>query len=335
MTDHANPSGGPLGAPLAGSRRLLWFSWLLGGATLTGVVGIALHLSDAEDLAHLLREVQPGWFALALLLQALTYPAQGQIYRQVVHAAGETLSLGNACRLGLVKLFVDQALPTYGLSGALAVTVAFGRLAVPRPVVMACLAIGVSSYLLAYVLALGSALGIVIVQGHATVLLIVAGGLFALASVVVALATALLAGRHMPRLASGLWICRSLAPLQQADARLTRNPRLLARVVLLDLAILLFDGTTLWLLVRAMGEAAPWSGVFAGYMLASVLRSIGVTPGGLGVFEGAAVTTLHWAGVPLPVALSATLLFRGLSFRAPMLPGLLVARTVLCVKPPG
>lgn len=57
MTDHTNPSGGPLGAPLAGSRRLLWFSWLLGGATLAGVVGIALHLSDAEDLAHLLREV--------------------------------------------------------------------------------------------------------------------------------------------------------------------------------------------------------------------------------------------------------------------------------------
>lgn len=64
-------------------------------------------------------------------------------------------------------------------------------------------------------------------------------------------------------------------------------------------------------------------------------RSICVTPGGLGVFEGAAVTTLHWAGVPLPMALSATLLFRGLSFWAPMLPGLLVARTVLCVKPPG
>lgn len=67
----------------------------------------------------------------------------------------------------------------------------------------------------------------------------------------------------------------------------------------------------------------------------TALRSICVTPGGLGVFEGAAVTTLHWAGVPLPVALSATLLFRGLSFWAPMLPGLLVARTVLRAEPPG
>ncbi|MBV2132220.1 flippase-like domain-containing protein [Pseudomonas sp. MAP12] len=309
--------------------RLLWLSWLLGAAALAAVVAVALHLSEARDLKRLLQEAQPAWFALALLLQALTYLAQGQIYRQVVHAGGAILTLRSACRLGLVKLFVDQALPTYGLSGALAVTAAFERLAVPRPVVISCLVIGVSSYLLAYVFAIGVALGIVIVEGHATALLIVTATLFALGSLAVALGIALLAGRRLPRLAERSWIGRGLAMLRQVDPGLTRNPRLLARVVLLDLSIILLDGTTLWVLVRAMGEGAPWSGVFAGYMLASVLRSIGVTPGGLGVFEGAAVTTLHWAGVSLPVALSATLLFRGLSFWAPMLPGILVARRAL------
>lgn len=320
-------------APAVRSPRLLWLSWLLGAAALAAVVAVALHLSEAGDLARLLQEVQPAWFVLALLLQALTYLAQGQIYRLVVHAGGAALTLGSACRLGLVKLFIDQALPTYGLSGALAVTAAFERLAIPHPVVIACLVIGVSSYLLAYVLALGAALGIVIVEGHATALLIVSGTLFALGSLAVALGVALLAGRRLPQLACGWidrsWIRRAVATLEQADPGLTRSPRLLARVVLLDLSIILLDGTTLWVLVRAMGEGAPWSGVFAGFMLASLLRSIGVTPGGLGIFEGAAVTTLHWAGVSLPVALSATLLFRGLSFWAPMLPGILVARSAL------
>src|SRR5690606_35962576 len=61
-------------------------------------------------------------------------------------------------------------------------------------------------------------------------------------------------------------------------------------------------------------------------MLASVLRSIGVIPGGLGLCEAALITTLSWAGISVPVALSATLLFRGLSFWLPMLPGLLLAR---------
>jgi uncharacterized membrane protein YbhN (UPF0104 family) len=46
----------------------------------------------------------------------------------------------------------------------------------------------------------------------------------------------------------------------------------------------------------------------------------------LGVFEAASVVTLKLAGVPVPVALGATLLFRGLSFWIPMLPGLFFSR---------
>ena len=348
---HSRPAGGPLhpddssAPPVVGawqpvpSRRLLWSSWLLGAAALAGVVAVALHLSEAEAFARLLRRVEAGWFALALFLQALTYLAQGQIYRLVARAGRASLSLARACRLGLVKLFVDQALPTYGLSGALAVSAAFARQGIPQPVVVACLVISLSSYLLAYVLALGGALGILLADGHASGLLLAACALFALASLVLALGTALLAGSAMPRRLRGLfvfaWMKRGLLILEQADVGLTRNPRLLALTTGLDLSIILLDATTLWALVRSMGEPAPWSGVFAGFMLASVLRSIGVTPGGLGFFEAAAVTTLHWAGVPLPAALSATLLFRGLSFWLPMLPGLWVSRAELRGPPAG
>ena len=319
------------------SPWLLWGSWLLGAAALAGVVVVALHLSEAEAFGQLLQQVEPSWFALALLLQGLTYLAQGQIYRLVAHAGQAELPLLHACRLGLVKLFVDQALPTFGVSGTLAVTAAFERRGIPRPVVIACLAISLSSYLLAYVLALGTALGILVVEGHATGLLVAACILFVLASLAVALGTILLVGRALPRRLHGLfdwrWLKRGLFILGQADVVLIRNPRLLAATTGLDLGIILLDATTLWGLVHAMGAVAPWSGVFAGFMLASVLRTIGVTPGGLGVFEAAAVTSLHWAGVSLPVALSATLLFRGLSFWIPMLPGMLVSRAVLGAAP--
>ncbi|CAM5345075.1 Magnesium-transporting ATPase, P-type 1 OS=Stutzerimonas stutzeri OX=316 GN=mgtA PE=3 SV=1 [Stutzerimonas stutzeri] len=64
-------------------------------------------------------------------------------------------------------------------------------------------------------------------------------------------------------------------------------------------------------------------------MLASVLRSVGIVPGGLGAFEAAAVATLSWVGVPLAAGLSATLLFRVLSFWLPMLPGLWLTRHAL------
>jgi Mg2+-importing ATPase len=48
----------------------------------------------------------------------------------------------------------------------------------------------------------------------------------------------------------------------------------------------------------------------------------------LGIFEAASVVTLKLAGVSVPVALAATLLFLGLSFWLPMVPGLLFSREV-------
>jgi Mg2+-importing ATPase len=52
-------------------------------------------------------------------------------------------------------------------------------------------------------------------------------------------------------------------------------------------------------------------------------------PAGLGAFEAASIFTLHAAGIEVPVALAATLLFRGFTFWLPMLPGLWLARQEL------
>jgi Mg2+-importing ATPase len=61
-------------------------------------------------------------------------------------------------------------------------------------------------------------------------------------------------------------------------------------------------------------------------MISTLLRTIGIVPGGLGTFEAASVLTLKLAGVSVAVALGSTLLFRGLSFWLPMLPGLVFSR---------
>jgi Mg2+-importing ATPase len=55
---------------------------------------------------------------------------------------------------------------------------------------------------------------------------------------------------------------------------------------------------------------------------------VGMVPGGLGTFEAASVLTLKLVGVPTVVALAATLLFRGLSYWLPMVPGLIISNRV-------
>ena len=122
---------------------------------------------------------------------------------------------------------------------------------------------------------------------------------------------------------------RVLDYMSRADPALLRSPRLLAASTLMQGAVIAADTATLWALVRSLGASLPPNLVFGSFMLSSVFRSVAFSPGGLGAFEASSVYTLKRAGLPLAVAFSATLLFRGLSFWLPMLPGLWATRREL------
>jgi uncharacterized protein (TIRG00374 family) len=115
----------------------------------------------------------------------------------------------------------------------------------------------------------------------------------------------------------------ALAILGEADPKLARNLPLLIKSGLYQLAIVLLDTSTLWILIRSLGDVASPTGVFTAFMVSNLLRTISIVPGGLGVFDAALVVALKLAGVLLPVALGATILFRALSFWLPMIPGLI------------
>jgi Mg2+-importing ATPase len=88
----------------------------------------------------------------------------------------------------------------------------------------------------------------------------------------------------------------------------------------------LLDGLTLWSLIRSVGADADISYVFASFMIANLVRTISFIPGGLGTFDGAVLLMLKAGGVGVAAALSAALLFRGLTFFVPMIPGLWFSR---------
>ena len=99
---------------------------------------------------------------------------------------------------------------------------------------------------------------------------------------------------------------------------------------MLQLGIVAADAATVWTMFRAIGVRAAPQTVFASFALSTVARTIGIVPGGLGVFEAVSVATLRLLGVPLASSLGATLLFRGLSYWLPMLPGTLAAHRETC-----
>jgi Mg2+-importing ATPase len=314
-----------------------WLSWLVGAALLAAVVLAARHFSEERAFLQLLEQAEPAWLLAALALQAATYLAQAGTWLTVLHRTGARVPFAYACGLSLQKLFIDQALPSMGLSGTAAVAAALERRGVPRPSVTSAVAVDISCYFAAYVLCLGAALVVFVHGGHASGLVAVAAVLFLVFGGALATTVLTLSGRppgpHLQPLLRIRGIGRAVELLGAADPHLARDPRLLLRATVLQLSIFAFDAATVWALIRALGVDANPATVFASFMLASLLRSVGFMPGGLGTFEAASVSALALAGIPVAVGLSATLLFRGLSFWLPMLPGLAIARHMLASVP--
>ncbi|MHB8420488.1 MAG: lysylphosphatidylglycerol synthase transmembrane domain-containing protein [Myxococcales bacterium] len=315
------------------SRWLRWLPWIFSLALLAAVIVAARHFSEAEEFAHLAERAKPWWLLLAVAFQLGTYLAQGQILRRVARAGRASLSLGTACRVGLAKLFVDQAVPSAGLSGTIVLANTLEAGGLPRPVVAAGIVVDLASYYAAFVLGLAAALVVTALRRDVRVVLALVSLVFFLFAIGFSALVLALSGRSTSALPKRLVRFRplriTLGFIQTADPHLAHDPRILAEATAYQLAIILCDTATVWVLIRSLGGAGAPAAVFASFMISSLLRTIGIVPGGLGTFEAASVVTLRMVGVKVSVALAATLLFRGLSFWLPMLPGLWFSRRAL------
>ena len=84
----------------------------------------------------------------------------------------------------------------------------------------------------------------------------------------------------------------------------------------------LFDFLTLLIALAAFGADARWALVLLAFASAMLLGIMPLTPGGLGFVEAGLTAVLVLAGVLAAVAISATLLYRLVSFWLPIPIGL-------------
>ena len=320
-------SSGPLP-----TRVAVGFSWLIGAAAVMGVAFAALHLAEERAFVEIVERAVPAWLLVATALQAATYAAEGQVWRLIARAVGVPLGFWDAYKLSLAKLFVSQALPSAGLSGTVVAARALSQRGFSRSTVMGGFVVDVASYYAAYVVSLGVAMVVSIARGHASAAILSIAAVVAAFAITMTVVLLVFAGREPParlrKLVPFSLAERGLDLIRDADTNLTRDSRLLLRAGAFQMGIFLLDTMTMWFLILALGTVAPPTAVFASFMTSSVLRTIGILPGGLGTFEATSVFTLTLAGVPIAVALAATLAFRALSFWLPMIPGLIYSRVM-------
>jgi uncharacterized protein (TIRG00374 family) len=92
----------------------------------------------------------------------------------------------------------------------------------------------------------------------------------------------------------------------------------------LGIANWLSDIGVLAVSILALGGTVPWRSLLLIYGLATLIGSLGITPGGLGLVEGTLCLGLVSTGLPAALALAAVLLYRLVSFWLVMATGWLV-----------
>jgi uncharacterized protein (TIRG00374 family) len=118
-----------------------------------------------------------------------------------------------------------------------------------------------------------------------------------------------------PLVARGREILRGLQVL-------LRDRRLLVGTALLGLALAAFNVVAAWVAFAALEQPVALSSVFYAVSLGVVVGAISGTPGGGLTTEAAMVTCYALLGVDRPLALAATLLYRGLHYALVVVLGL-------------
>ncbi len=307
--------------------------WFVGLLLLSSLVLLVTHLGELEHFAQLVRQAEPAWLLLALVLQVATYVSVAGVWHLALKRTGQVYSLLSLIPLGVAKLFSDQVMPSGGMSGAAFFIAALDRRGVPTHVCMAALLLSMVSFYAAYLLvALASVLLLWLLHAiHVWMIAIVlVFCLVALGIPAGALWLRSLGSKKLPAILLKIpGLNKLMNDIATAPRELLRSPDLVIFTTLLHASVFLLDAATLWVMLQVVGINASFWVVFPSFVLASIVATLGPIPLGLGTFEVTCVSVLGTLGVPIEAALTATLLLRGFTMWLPMLPGMWMARRAL------
>ncbi len=324
------PSAEPAEESAGTHRSRLLFEWAAGILLFATLVVMVLRRKEEVRFVDLLHHAQPWWLLVAAVLQVATYACAAGAWRVVLARQGKPQPLWRLIPLGLAKLFMDQMVPSAGLSGTLLVVRALERRGVPHGVSASAVIMGLLGFYAAYGIALVAALTVLWLSGELSPLVLT-----------LAFTATLLIGAMI---GAGFWLSkRSRGPvlkwlsrlpllrrlmkvLHDAPREALRDRRLLLETTAFQLGIFLLDTATLSVCLASIGASAKVTGVFASFVTASLVATLTIIPSGLGTFDATLLGMLHVFGVPTTSALGAILLFRGFTLMLPLIPGLWLAR---------
>ncbi|MFZ0159849.1 MAG: lysylphosphatidylglycerol synthase transmembrane domain-containing protein, partial [Kineosporiaceae bacterium] len=304
-----------------------------GGLILVGALiveyAVLPQLAGARSAIHLLSTVEPGYLGMGLALELASLASYSALTRSVLPSADRPPYL-TLLRIDVTGLGLSHVLPG---GGATTTALRYRLLTLAgasRGDVVTATAIQGAG--MAVVLALVFITGLLwTLPAHPDNPYLLGTALVAIALLVtVTAAAALLIRRPEPTTRRILSLAAVVPHLPQQAVRqlsrtlvtrltaLTTDPRLTATTIGWASANWTFDAASLWVFLRAFGQAEGLEGLLLGYGLAGLLALLPLTPGGLGLVEGTLVAVLVAFGAPHAYALLGVTTWRLAEFWLPI-----------------
>jgi uncharacterized protein (TIRG00374 family) len=317
-----------------GAQRRRWIAFLIVGlVAVAAIILVVLNVGDIGGFAVQAARAEPRWLAAAATSQLFTYACVAAVWSRILRSIGYSISLFRLYPLAIAKMFSDQAIPSGGVAGAAFVFHALGRRGVPYGDAFTVFSFTAITFIAAFLAAAMISLAAVATIDNASPILSASIATFAAIVLFLILCTSaiLFAGVKAPSFIKKIPRYDEIAAWVKRAAKFVATERLLfVEATTIQFVVRIFDGLTLYLIFLAIGGDASYAACFFAVVIASVAATVAPTPMGLGTFEAGMMATLNVFGLSIEDALTATLIFRGLSLWLPLLPGFyIIQREIL------
>jgi uncharacterized protein (TIRG00374 family) len=309
-------------------RRIVIILLLLAGTYL-----LLPRLAGAADALQMMRQGDGRYLLAASALQIVAILAAPYLVYQAAPAFGPALRFWDVLQVALASQFTTLFIPSAGLSGVALRVRYFGERNCPLETTLLTYALETLGFSIGIAIAVALALVSLTVSGHGAPWWIL-GLLLGTILLGVAILSTLLANAREGdwRHAVLEWVNRvlvklghlplSMATIQQRLGQLRQainalNTPLRLRLVLTGLARAAADILCLQMTLLAFGQVVPLHWTTIGYGLSNVLAYLSSLPGGLVVTEASLLAILAKQGVPVAMAVAATLTYRLFAFWMP------------------
>ncbi|GIW01643.1 lysylphosphatidylglycerol synthase transmembrane domain-containing protein [Roseiflexus sp.] len=327
--------------------RQNWIQYVVAICGLGIVLGLALRSIDLHELHQVLTTANPWWLTAAVICKVLTPLGTATLYAGVLRMLGHHIRAISLWLIAQMAIVINMAFPAGPMAMSAFLLHVFRRRGVPEGITTIAVVLDSLTYETTFFGLVGFGLAYLLTHRDLSVSQITEVGIIALIVVVTGMylwglqrdrddftRKAIAVQQWLSRFLHRQWrpkqVEQFLDELYRGKALVARQPKTFSRLLGIQIAVLCLDILTLYCAFRTVGSDPHLSVVILSYSLASLFAALAPLPGGGGSFEATLVLVASRLGISPTVSLSATLIYRILTF---WLPGLLTITMYRLLKP--